>query len=591
LKDFLSNNIILSVCILLTVFCHSQSKDFEILDSLVSNKNVQEANNKIQSIDSTNLNTSDKARYYELYGKNLRYGDDNANSYKNLLTAKKYYLQIDSLEAVAEINRTLIELICDTDYEQLDYQPFFDEYIDYAKSKNDNLLLAKGYMHLGMCSITESISKTLFSFKESLKYSEKTTDTLLSAKIHNNLGVLYAENTPHKDSAIYHYSTALKEFKKRNLTDYISYIYKNLASIYSQQKNYDKAIEYYLKADSLPVKEYRKRNKKQTYGYISDTYEKKKNYSDALKYLKLHLVYKDSVSFDTQNTEILNIQTKYETEKKGKENLELKQSRFWLIMFLVIAILLSLITYIAYRNQRNKKKVFEKEKEVQSEKVQKLLKEQELSSIDAMVSGQEKERQRIANDLHDNLGSLLATLKLHFNNLKIKRDRLKEEEEALFAKTDGLIEETYQKVRSIAHAKNAGIKANESLLPAVKNFASKVSIANKLVIEVIDDGMDDIRLDNSLEITLFRIIQELITNIIKHANASEANIHLTHYGDALNILVEDNGVGFDNTKMMQKDGMGLYTITKRVEHLHGRVTIEAIEDKGTNIIIDIPLEQ
>lgn len=591
MKDFLSNNIILSVCILLTVFCHSQSKDFEILDSLVSNKNVQEANNKIQSIDSTNLNTSDKARYYELYGKNLRYGDDNANSYKNLLTAKKYYLQIDSLEAVAEINRTLIELICDTDYEQLDYQPFFDEYIDYAKSKNDNLLLAKGYMHLGMCSITESISKTLFSFKESLKYSEKTTDTLLSAKIHNNLGVLYAENTPHKDSAIYHYSTALKEFKKRNLTDYISYIYKNLASIYSQQKNYDKAIEYYLKADSLPVKEYRKRNKKQTYGYISDTYEKKKNYSDALKYLKLHLVYKDSVSFDTQNTEILNIQTKYETEKKGKENLELKQSRFWLIMFLVIAILLSLITYIAYRNQRNKKKVFEKEKEVQSEKVQKLLKEQELSSIDAMVSGQEKERQRIANDLHDNLGSLLATLKLHFNNLKIKRDRLKEEEEALFAKTDGLIEETYQKVRSIAHAKNAGIKANESLLPAVKNFASKVSIANKLVIEVIDDGMDDIRLDNSLEITLFRIIQELITNIIKHANASEANIHLTHYGDALNILVEDNGVGFDNTKMMQKDGMGLYTITKRVEHLHGRVTIEAIEDKGTNIIIDIPLEQ
>ena len=380
------------------MLCHSQSKDFEILDSLVSNKYVQKANKKIQSIDSTKLNASDKARYYELYGKNLRYGDDNANSYKNLLTAKKYYLQLDSLPAVAEINRTLVELICDTEYKQLDYRPFFDEYIDYAKSKNDNLLLAKGYMHLGMCSITESISKTLFSFKESLKYSEKTTDTLLSAKIHNNLGVLYAENTPHKDSAIYHYSAALKEFKKRNLTDYISYIYKNLASIYSHQENYDKALEYYLKADSLPVKEYRKRNKKHTYGYISDMYEKKENYSDALKYLKLHLVYKDSVSFDTQNTEILNIQTKYETEKKEKENLELKQSRFWLMMFLIIASLLSLITYIAYRNMRNKKKVFEKEKEVQSEKVQKLLKEQELSSIDAMVSGQEKERQRIAND-------------------------------------------------------------------------------------------------------------------------------------------------------------------------------------------------
>ena len=590
-RELKYNTLSFTVSFLLSIFCYSQSKEILVLDSLVSNKYIEVALQKIQSIDTTGLSASDKAIFYQLYAKNLMYGDEKVDSYSNFIKAKQQFKKLDSLPAIADVNRFIVELLCATDFDELDYKPFFDEYLSYAKSINDNVLLAKAYMQLAACTIEKDALETLRYYKESLRYSEKTVDTLLNAKIHNNIGVLYSENTAHKDSAIYHYNIALKEFKKQGLTDYISYIYNNLARIYSQQEDYDKALEYYLKADSIPVKEYRKRNKQRLYGHISDMYEYTEDYPDALKYLKLHLAYKDSVNFETQNTEILNIQTKYETEKKEKENLKLKQSRFWLMMFLIIALLLIIIFYIAYRNQRNKKKVFAKEKEIQSEKIQKLLKEQELSSLDAMVQGQEKERQRIANDLHDNLGSSLATLKLHFNNLKVKRDRLKEEEEALFAKTDKLIDETYQKVRSMAHAKHAGIKANESLLPAVKNFASKVSLANKLVIEVIDDGMEDVRLDNSLEMTLFRIIQESITNIIKHAQASEANIHLTHHGDSINILVEDNGVGFDTSKIKPKDGMGLNTIQKRVENLNGKAVIESIKDKGTSIIIDIPLEE
>jgi hypothetical protein len=307
-----------------------------------------------------------------------------------------------------------------------------------------------------------------------------------------------------------------------------------------------------------------------------------------LEYLKLHLTYKDSVAEDEKNTRILDIQTKYETEKKEKENLKLKQNKLWLLIGLAIALLLLTTSYFAFRHQKNKKKILLKEKELQEQKLEKLLKNQELSSIDAMIEGQEKERQRIANDLHDNLGSLLATLKLHFHNLKVKKDRLKTEENILFERTDQLIDETYQKVRSMAHAKNAGIKANESLLPAVKNFASKVSLANALVIDVIDDGME-VRLDNALEMTIFRVIQELITNIIKHAHATEANIHLTNHGNFINILVEDNGVGFNTNEVKPQSGMGLYSIQTRIENLEGKVTIESFEGKGTSVIIDIPI--
>ena len=202
------------------------------------------------------------------------------------------------------------------------------------------------------------------------------------------------------------------------------------------------------------------------------------------------------------------------------------------------------------------------------------------------MSGRKKERQRLANDLHDNLGSLLTSLKIHFQSLKQGLNATEEKE--ISKKTEELMEEAYQKVRGIAHVRNAGLKANEGLLPAVQKFAKKVSVLNKLAVNVETHGMTD-RLENSLEITIFRIIQELVTNVAKHAMASECTIHLTNHEHTLNIMVEDNGQGFESKAITKKEGMGLYSIQKRVENLDGQVTIDSIPTEGTSIIIDIPL--
>ncbi|WP_272973980.1 sensor histidine kinase, partial [Croceibacter atlanticus] len=109
-----------------------------------------------------------------------------------------------------------------------------------------------------------------------------------------------------------------------------------------------------------------------------------------------------------------------------------------------------------------------------------------------------------------------------------------------------------------------------------------------LQVEVNHYGLED-RLDNNLEISIFRIIQELVTNIIKHANASEASITLTQHDDDLNIIVEDNGKGF-NLSAIDKQGLGLSSIEKRVNFLHGDINIDSTVGKGTTIIIDIPLK-
>nr|WP_262897109.1 sensor histidine kinase [Muricauda sp. CAU 1633] len=203
-----------------------------------------------------------------------------------------------------------------------------------------------------------------------------------------------------------------------------------------------------------------------------------------------------------------------------------------------------------------------------------------------MIEGQEKERQRIANDLHDDLGGLMANVKLLFNSLQPK---IKDDVDKLYSKTNALIDEAYHKIRAIAHAKNSGVIAKQGLLKAVEHMAEKVSAANNITIEVKDFGLDN-RLENSLEHTLFRIIQELITNIIKHSNATYANIHITNHGDALNIMVEDNGVGFQSDKIISKStGMGLKSIDKRVAHLEGTLHIESEIGKGATVIIDIPI--
>ena len=296
----------------------------------------------------------------------------------------------------------------------------------------------------------------------------------------------------------------------------------------------------------------------------------------------------------------LAIGDKYNAIQKEKENLKLKQDNlkieskrkenlYYLVASILVLFLGLIIGILTLKNSKRKQKLAEQYRELETQKNLTLLKEQELTSINAMVDGQEKERKRIAEDLHDNLGSVLATLKLHFENLKMNRETQKIDQETLFNKTENLIDEAYLKVRSIAHAKNAGVLANQGLLIAITTMAEKISSADKIKIEVIDYGLDQ-QLDNSFEISVFRIIQELVTNIIKHANANNATINISLYDKNLNIIIEDDGKGFDIKKVNLKNGMGINSIKTRIAHLKGTFEIDATIGKGSSVIIDIPVE-
>jgi signal transduction histidine kinase len=392
-----------------------------------------------------------------------------------------------------------------------------------------------------------------------------------------------------------YFKKELELLKNKQSIFYNKFKYENLKEISRNlgKKNKNKEAISYLKKSKLYESKLTPTRNSFVYNlYISELY-----YNLSLKdsaFLTMKSAFQNSLqlNFKNQNSHISSLEVKNKTAEKEKEILiseqKRKQNRNLLYGSLVLIALGGIIGLQSLKNSKKKRKLAEREKELEIQKNLTLIKEQELVTINAMVDGQEKERTRIAEDLHDNLGSVLATLKLHFENLRFNKDQKKLDQEALFNKTESLIDEAYLKVRSIAHAKNAGVIASQGLLTSIQMMAEKISSADNISIEVVHFGLNK-RLENSLEIGIFRIIQELITNTIKHANASNATINLSLYDNTLTIIVEDNGKGFDTQKVDLKNGMGLNSIQTRIQHLQGTFDVDTTIDKGTSIILNIPI--
>ncbi|WBL22142.1 tetratricopeptide repeat-containing sensor histidine kinase [Zunongwangia sp. HRR-M8] len=570
------------------VSCFAQQELLDKAEASQEADNYQISLDLLAEVDTTKLSVPQKARFYYLQASNYKFRREDSEAYPLLLKAKKLYTTIDSLEKVATINLELFQVVKNIGSDQLHYKEYINEYLDYHLSQNKPKNLRKAYIRIAVNFARKSTVDSSFKyFRKALKLIKIDKDTLAEAQMLNNFGVLYNEFTPYKDSALFYFDRSRKFYKKP--TDLES-SYLNTASAYKKLGKYDEAIFNYIKADSLLnlVKEYQISDKQFLYDLIAKTYELANKPTKALEYYKLTQAYQDSLNLEDQEKAIYDIQTKYEVQKKENENLRLKQYRTWLFSGVILLVLLLVASYLVYRNQMAKKQLQIKQSALEKNQLEKQLKDQELAGLDAMLEGQEKERQQIANDLHDNLGGLLATLKLHFQNLKIKTGRLRDEQDELFKTTDSLLNETYQQVRNYAHQRNAGLKTSEGLVPSIKNYAAKVSVGNSLVIHIEDHDMER-RLETSLEITIFRILQELITNVIKHAEASEIIVHLTAFDDHINIMVEDDGKGFDTSKLKEKNGMGLGSIIKRIEHIGGKVEIDSQPDGGTTVILDIPV--
>ena len=461
-------------------------------------------------------------------------------------------------------------------------------YIDYLHDSEEEFFFSY-YKNITDAAVQNKSKIT--GLQKALRLGHNSKNTLVKAKCNQMIGVFHYHFNKNNDSAIFYMNKArslLEKSKYQYLKNELFGIYGNIGQYIEQNGNYKESKKYYLLAEKIHVPKYRYLVKVKLNQVLSDNSLKMNLKDSALYYLKKANKYRDTLNEYEKARSFYDLDKKYKTREKDLEIEERRKTNLYLsIGFCCFVVFGFLLSYLIIKNSRRKRLLALQEKELEKQKNITLIKEQEINTINAMVAGQEKERKLVAEDLHDNLGSVIATLKLHFDNLRINQKSKKIDHELLFDRTEGLIDDAYQKVRSIAHAKNAGVIANQGLLVAVQFMAEKISSANTIQINVIDFGLEK-PLENSLEISLFRIIQELTTNIIKHAQASEATIHITQDLDDITILIEDNGIGMDPSKIHLQKGMGLYSIKTRVAHIGGSFTIDATPTKGTTVIIQVP---
>lgn len=553
---------------------HIESEIYGVKDSIVNNNYSDDSLIKgLQLIKNT-----------EIY--NYHYKEKDSISFNNIKEAlelakasdNKYFKKYSYFKFFEKIfaNRELFDLMI-TYCNQ--FEPLIENPSDFAR-----YAYYKFTTHAYMRGVP-----TIDSQQQALKRLKDSEDFYSKGVLNQIIGIQFARFEASNDSAFNYFEQAIQFYKQDTTFKSKSNLFKinnNIGGLYLRNDEYRKAIPYFLKTSQIDISNTDLLGQSYNYQALSDAYSKLKMYDSAYYYADLEK--KTLVAFNEYDNAIKRreIESKYQTAEKERQILVekgKKERNATIALGLAGIVIFGGISFtLIQKNTKRKQLLAEQEKELQLQKVDGLMKKMELKAIDAMIEGQEKERQQMASDLHNNIGNIMTTLQLQFSALE--ENPTKE----LFSKTSNLIKETYNKVRSLSHEKNASIFASQGLLKSLNNLASVINETKKLQIDIHEHNMDE-PLPNSLELTIFRIIQELITNILKHAKANEVYVHLTNHGDNLNVVVEDDGVGFDPKKIKKSSGMGFYSMYKSIENLGGTITIDSSENNGTSVLIDIPL--
>lgn len=569
----------------------SDSINFKLAKTRYYNtfKQLEESFKVLYSLDTTTLDSRQKAHYFYNLGESFDMNSNFDFAALNYTKAQLYFKEIGDLVRYNRINLDLFYTVANEDIYQkpVDY---LDDFQKTAIELKDPMQMVDLEIELAYMSLesSESTEGFLDHIHKAYRYLEKDPNIYKLANVHTYHAMYYTDVVIQKDSAEFYYNRGIDIYEQLGLLHKAALGYFSLGDLNSFIGDYEQAVYWTKKANS-----YRNFN----YDFELTAYINKKLAKDykalnqldsAYKYLNESLLYRDSIDITQQNITL----TRFEAEKKERENLVLEKKNernksviygsigaFTLLVFLSIAI---------YQNARKKQLLIQKNKALEINKIQEELKEQEIKAIDALVVGQERERARLASDLHDNIGSNFTAIKSYFDHLYTEL-KATSSKPLGFDRAYTLLEQTYQDIRSLAHLKHSSLMADNELIPALSILSKNISSFSKIEVDFFHFIPVEDELDDKLELNVFRIIQETMANVVKHSQASTASISLTKSGDLLNIIVEDNGVGFNKNKIEDKESFGLQSIKQRVTYLKGEFTIDSTEGNGTTLIIDIPL--
>lgn len=295
----------------------------------------------------------------------------------------------------------------------------------------------------------------------------------------------------------------------------------------------------------------------------------------------------DSLAEASLNEQVLkstaDLEKKYETEKKDNQ-IKLQKAeigRKSTLNYILIggAVTLGLVSFLSYRNYRQKQKL-------QQQRINELETEKLLTATEAVLKGEEQERTRLAKDLHDGLGGMLSGIKYSFETMKGNMILTPDNAQA-FERSLDMLDSSIKEMRRVAHNMMPEALVKFGLDTALKDYCNDIYQTGALELTYQSIGLAEASFDQTTGITIYRIVQELINNVMKHAAAKSAIVQVSKTGNEISITVEDNGKGFDPVILQQGRGIGWSNIQNRVEYLKGKIDVQSKSGEGTSVHIEL----
>lgn len=469
-------------------------------------------------------------------------------------------------------------------------------YLDKAqymapKEKNESLL---GYILMNKGIVYSQLrqrEQAVLYFKTAWYVGVKQNNIEIQARAGTNLGKVYiALKQPEKAIT---FLLAAEKLKSFDISYYNTSNTAYLGDAYRQLKSYKEAEKYYLEVLRLTQQGGKTKKYLEINAALARLYTEMQDYKKANDYRATYMRLYDSVKNSEMLNSISKLEVQYRTAQKDKELTQqllqisqqknlLRNKNMWItgvsagaLILIIIAILL----YILYRNNQHKQKI-------QEQQIFSLQQIQENSRLRALMEGAEKERSRLAKELHDGVGGMLTSLNMNLSALQKRYLSSSSSIQEMDVITSQL-KDVSETLRTLSHNLMPDILIKYNLTKALEYYLDIID-TRSLNTKLHFYGDID-QLSKQQALFVYRIVQELVQNILKHARARQAEVQLKNEDGKINITVEDDGNGFDANK--KHKGMGLLSIQTRVQAMGGYFSIESGIGIGTTIYIQLDVDQ
>jgi two-component system NarL family sensor kinase len=444
-----------------------------------------------------------------------------------------------------------------------------------------------GNNYSGLNRLTEAQN----CFEEALKIAVETGDLHMELSQHLNLGGVLV--TKRKYDKLYPYfSKALVLAEKLGMPSSKALALKGLSYYYHHKHDLPKARETAVQALDIVVKENIRTEKAGVLDQLSNVAYASGDPALGAYYSAWSGRLQDSLIDESILRNTQELEMKYETERRDDkikqleaeqriQRLNLRNKNLFILVLAILASAIATVVLLLYRSYRHGQRA-------QQLRINELETEKQLMATEAVLKGEEQERARMAKDLHDGLGGMLSGLKYSLNTVRGNLIMTLAHASA-FERSLDMLDSSIGEMRRIAHNVLPEALITFGLDNALNGFCRDINSSGALKVHYESINMTSVEIGQSKSITIYRIVQELMNNILKHASATNAIVQLSRAGDHLHITVEDNGVGIDLPKMERSEGIGWSNIRNRVNLLNGRVDIDAEKDRGTSVFMEIPL--